>query len=161
MQSCPGRKKHYYLQCKSHQALKTPSKGPSKSQHWGSSATQEPHKLAQHTAGFIWLWFCFQNILGSEIFNCCYYSSLDWSRFLILEKYLSHSLLSTAREKQQLWYILLSLFSFFRSCTGYSSFLLCHTLLTRDPHKAPTLSQRSPLRKRSGREERCLHEYLF
>lgn len=38
--------------------------------------------------------FLFPKQLGHKIFNCCYYSSLDWSRFLILEKYLSHCLLS-------------------------------------------------------------------
>lgn len=38
--------------------------------------------------------FLFPKQLGHKVFNCCYYSSLDRSRFLILEKYLSHCLLS-------------------------------------------------------------------
>lgn len=81
--------------------------------------------------------FLFPKQLGDKIFNCCYYSSLDWSRFLILEKYLSYCLLSQHERGGSCgtycidWFFLFSLFG---SCVCYSS-LLWQMLLTLDPHK--------------------------
>lgn len=52
------------------------------------------------------------------------------------------------------------LFFLFGSCISYSS-LLWHMLLTLDPYETLILRERPPLKKRSGREERHLHEGFF
>lgn len=108
--------------------------------------------------------FLFPKQLGHKIFNCCYYSSLDWSRFLILEKYLSHCLLSQHERRVSCGtYCIFRFFKFslFGSCIGCSFSLPWHVLLTLDPHETLTLGERPPLNKRLGREERCLHECFF
>lgn len=109
--------------------------------------------------------FLFPKQLGHKIFNCCYYSSLDWSKFLILEKYLSHCLLSQCERGGScgtyciVWVVL---FSFFGSCISYSSSLLWHTLLTLDPHKTLILRERPPLKKgQKGRKGTCMNAFLL
>lgn len=110
--------------------------------------------------------FLFPKQLGHKIFNWCYYSSWHWSRFLILEKYLSHCLLSQHERGGScgtycIVFFFFFKFSLFGSCISYSSSLLWHMLLTLDPHKTITLRERRPLKKRSGGEERHLHECFF
>lgn len=164
IQSCPGRKKHWYAQCKSQQVLKTSQAGSQQRTALRQQCYSHSHILALHAASFVWPFFCFRNNQDTKIFNWCYYSSLHWSRFLILEKYLSHCLLSQhEREGSCGTYciVFLKKFSLFGSCISYSSSLLWHVLLTLDQHETITLRERRPLKKRSGGEERHLHECFF
>lgn len=94
IQSCPGRKKDWYAQCKSHQVLKTSQPGSQQRTARRQQCYSHSHMLAWRADGFFWPSFLFPKQLGHKIFNCRYYSSLDRRRFLILEEYLSHCLLS-------------------------------------------------------------------
>lgn len=94
IQSCPSSKKQWYAQCKSHQALKASLPGSQQRTAPRQQCCSHSHMPAWRADSFVWTSFLFPKQLGHRIFNCCYYSSLDWSRFLILKKYLPHCLLS-------------------------------------------------------------------